>query len=150
MLAVTTDRATVQRAIASTRAGAAGQLAVYLTGPRPAGGAPLAGTLVGGPQHAGRADLRRAVSSAQSFTAAVLGGYVVLQPVALGAGRLAITEVYVPAADVSRRARVVGGDDGRGRGPDRGLGPGRRRLTPGSTGRPGRWRKRPPRSATVI
>ena len=38
------------------RAGAAGQLAVYLTGPRPAGGAPLAGTLVGGPQHAGRAD----------------------------------------------------------------------------------------------
>ena len=42
------------------------------------------------------------MSSAQSFTAAVLGGYVVLQPVALGAGRLAITEVYVPAADVSR------------------------------------------------
>jgi signal transduction histidine kinase len=42
------------------------------------------------------------VTSAQSFTAAVPGGYVVLQPVALGAGRLAITEVYVPAADVSR------------------------------------------------
>ena len=101
VLAVTTDRATVERAIASTPAGAAGQLAVYLTGPRSAGGTPLAGTLVGGPQHAGRADLRRAVTSAQSFTAAVPGGYVVLQPVALGAG-LAITEVYVPAADVSR------------------------------------------------
>ena len=97
VLAVTTDRATVGRAIASTPAGAAGQLAVYLTGPRPAGG-----TLIGGPQHAGHADLRRAVTSAQSFTAAVPGGYVVLQPVALGTGRLAITEVYLPAADVSR------------------------------------------------
>ena len=97
VLAVTTDRATVQRAIASTPAGAAGQLAVYLTAPRAAGG-----TLIGGPQHAGRADLHRAVSSARSFTAAVPGGYVVLQPVALGAGRLAITEVYVPAAGVSR------------------------------------------------
>jgi signal transduction histidine kinase len=99
VLAVTTDRAALQRAIASTRAGAASQLAVYLPG-RAAGHAPAAGgTLIGGPQHARRADLLAAAS--RSFTAPVPGGWVVLQPVALGAGRLAITEVYVPAAAVS-------------------------------------------------
>ena len=102
VLAVTTDRAAVERAIASTPAGGAGELAVYLTGPALGGGTQPAGILVGGPQHAPAADLRRAVTSARSFTAAVPGGYVVLQPVALGAGRLAVTEVYVPAADVSR------------------------------------------------
>jgi signal transduction histidine kinase len=96
VLAVTTDRAALQRAIASTRAGAAGQLAVYLAGP--AGG----GALVGGPQHARPADLRRAVTRRQSFTAAAPGGSVLLQPVLLGAGRLAVTEVYVPDAAASR------------------------------------------------
>ena len=43
-----------------------------------------------------------AATAARSFIAAVPGGYAVLQPVALGGGRLAVTEVYVPAADVSR------------------------------------------------
>jgi len=95
VLAVTTDRATLERAIVSTPAGAAGQLAVYLTGPS-------GGTLVGGPQHASAADLRVATTAARSFIASVPGGYAVLQPVALANGRLAVTEVYVPAADVSR------------------------------------------------
>jgi signal transduction histidine kinase len=104
VLAVTTDRAILERAIASTQAGAAGQLAVYLTAAQP-GGRPsgeLSGTLIGGPQHASRADLLRAVTSASSFTAEVPGGYVVFGQAALGAGRLAVTEVYVPAAAVSR------------------------------------------------
>ncbi len=43
-----------------------------------------------------------AITAARSFIAPVPGGYAVLQPVALGGGRLAVTEVYVPAAEVSR------------------------------------------------
>src|SRR3984957_10399356 len=100
VLTVTTSRATLGRAVASTQAGEAGQLAVYLAGPQGADRL-RGGTLVGGPQHASDADLRAAVTAAESFTAPVPGGYVVLQPVALGAGRLAVTEVYLPAAEVS-------------------------------------------------
>jgi signal transduction histidine kinase len=99
VLAVTTDRATLQRAVASTPAGAAGQLAVYLT----AGGANRGGgSLIGGPQHASRAELARAAAAARSVTVPAPGGRVVLQPVALGSGRLAVIEVYVPAAALSR------------------------------------------------
>jgi signal transduction histidine kinase len=113
VLAVTTARAALERAIASTPAGGAGQLAVYLTGGAgsagpvaggPATGGPVAGggTVVGGAQHASPADLRQAVAGGRSLIAPVPGGSVVLQPVALGAGRMAVTEVYVPAATVSR------------------------------------------------
>ena len=110
VLSITTDRAALDRAIVSTPAGAAGQLAVYLTASpaavsdKPAGGAPAsqAGTFVGGPQRASAADLRMATTAARSFIAPVPGGFAVLQPVALGGGRLAVTEVYVPAAEVSR------------------------------------------------
>jgi signal transduction histidine kinase len=101
VLSITTDRTALERAIVSTPAGAAGQLAVYLTAP-PAGRAVPGGTSVGGPQRASAADLRMAITAARSFIAPVPGGYAVLQPVALGSGRLAVTEVYVPAADVSR------------------------------------------------
>ncbi|MCW2936301.1 MAG: histidine kinase [Actinomycetia bacterium] len=127
VLAVTTDRAALERAIASTPAGAAGQVAVFLTaapsaagaaGPSAAGGGGTSsrvlaggsvpggsvrgGTVVGGPQHASAADLRVATTAARSFIAPVPGGYTVLQPVALAGGRLAVTEVYVPAAEVSQ------------------------------------------------
>lgn len=91
VLAVSTDRTTLERAIASTQAGQAGQLAVYLT---------ASGSLVGGPQHASEADLRTAMT--RSLVTTVPGGYVVLQPVALGGAQGAITEVYVPAAQVSK------------------------------------------------
>jgi hypothetical protein len=100
VLAVTTSRPTLERAIASTQAGEAGQLAVFLAGPQPADRL-RGGTLVGGPQHASDADLRAAVTAAESFTTPTPGGYVVLQPVALADGRLAVTEVYLPAAEVS-------------------------------------------------
>src|SRR6202451_1650373 len=98
-LAVSTRRATLERAIASTQAGEAGQLAVYLAGPQPADRL-RGGTLVGGPQDASDADLRAAVTADASFTAPAPGGYVVLQPVALDAGRLAVTEVYLPSSEV--------------------------------------------------
>jgi signal transduction histidine kinase len=101
VLAVTTSRATLASAIASTQAGEAGELAVFLAGPQSADRL-RGGTLVGGTQHATNADLHRAVTAGQSFIAPVPGGYLVLQPVALGASRLAVTEVYVPAAQVSQ------------------------------------------------
>lgn len=102
VLAVTTDRATVARAIASTGAGAAGRLAVYLTGPD-SGARSGGGTLIGGAQHASAAQLSLAVGAQLAFTAGVPGGQVVLQPVLLGAGtgRLAVIEVYVPGSAVS-------------------------------------------------
>ena len=124
VLAVTTDRAALERAIVSTPAGAAGQLAVYLTAAPPAAWRHhrwrprdlAAARVVGGPQRASAADLRVATTAARSFIAPVPGGYTVLQPVALGDGRLAVTEVYVPAAEVSqRRDRVLGGHDGASR-----------------------------------
>lgn len=112
VLSITTDRATLERAIVSTVAGASGDLTVYLTAAPPVGdggtsvggGTPVGGggTSVGGPQRASAADLSVATTAARSFIAPVPGGYTVLQPVALGSGRLAITEVYVPAAEVSR------------------------------------------------
>jgi signal transduction histidine kinase len=131
VLAVTTDRTTLQRAILSTAMGSAGQIAVYLTttsdtstsGSSALGGSASgsstsgsstsgssasgdsafgSGTSVGGPQHASNADLRAATVAAKSFIAEVPGGYDVLQPVALGNGRLAVTEVYVPASQVDR------------------------------------------------
>src|SRR5277367_1702931 len=49
VLAVTTDRATLARAVASTQAGAAGQLAIYLAGAGAGAGA-AGGPAVGGPQ----------------------------------------------------------------------------------------------------
>ncbi|MGH3170386.1 MAG: response regulator [Trebonia sp.] len=89
----------VARDRAFTSAQLAGQIAVYLTTIAPAASK---GTLVGGAQHASTADLRAATTAARSFIAPVPGGYVVLQPVALGSGRVAITEVYVPAGEVDR------------------------------------------------
>ena len=41
------------------------------------------------------------MAGARSFIAPVSGGYVVLQPVALSEGRLAVIEVYVPAGDAA-------------------------------------------------
>ena len=43
-----------------------------------------------------------AATAARSFIAPDPGGYTVLQPVVLAGGMLAVTEVYVPAAEVSR------------------------------------------------
>jgi signal transduction histidine kinase len=100
VLAVTTDRATLERAIDSTPDGAAGRLAVYLTPSTASPGSTA--TLVGGPQQASPADLRTAVGTARSFIAPVPGGYTVLQPVALAGGSLAVTEVFVPESEVSR------------------------------------------------
>jgi signal transduction histidine kinase len=94
-LAVTTDHARLAAAVDSTAAGAARQIAIYLAD---AGGI----TLIAGVPLASRADVQVAARTAQSFTATVRDGYVVLQPVPLSSGKLAVIGVTVPGAAQSR------------------------------------------------
>jgi signal transduction histidine kinase len=90
-LAISTDRAALGRAVASTQAGAAGRMAVHLP----------TGTTVG-TSHARPLDLQTATVQARSFSVYADGGYVLLQPVALDQGRTAVIEVYLPKADLTR------------------------------------------------
>ncbi|MFJ6216423.1 sensor histidine kinase [Streptomyces sp. NPDC092296] len=93
-LAITTDRAALERAVASTRAGAEHRIAVHLP---PPGTATAVGTA-----RAAAADLATATRRGRSFTVRVPGGFALLQPVAVGVDRKAVIEVYVPAADLTR------------------------------------------------
>jgi signal transduction histidine kinase len=90
-LAITTDRAALERAVASTQAGATGRMTVHLPS-----GAPI------GPGWARPVDLDSAVRIGRSFAAPADGGYVLLQPVALDQGRIAVVEVYLPGKDLSQ------------------------------------------------
>jgi signal transduction histidine kinase len=94
VLAISTDRAVVERAVESTRAGDAGRIAVHLPGR----------ATVGTP-HARLEDLRTATDQGRSFSARAQGGYVLLQPVALDQGRTTVVEVYVPKGDLTRGVR---------------------------------------------
>ena len=101
VLAVTTSRAGLSRAIDAAQSGGDARLAVYLTGPAGKGS-----VLAAGQGQADPADLARAVASARSFTVPRPGGYVEFQPVALGGGRLAVIEAFVPGADLTRGVAV--------------------------------------------
>jgi signal transduction histidine kinase len=90
-LAISTDRAAIERAVASTQAGEAGRVAVHLPG-RAAIGA----------SHAQLEDLQTAQVQGRSFSASVPGGYVLLQPVAMDQGRTTVVEVYLPKEDLDR------------------------------------------------
>ncbi|WP_214106430.1 ATP-binding protein [Acrocarpospora catenulata] len=85
-LVVTGDAKRLERALASTAAGAAGRLAVHLPD-----------TTVGHAR-ASAADVARA----RAQTLRVADGYVLLRPVALDRGRTALIEVYAPDADLTR------------------------------------------------
>ncbi|MFV0132106.1 ATP-binding protein [Streptomyces sp. HMX87] len=89
VLALTTERADVQQAVAEL--GSTDQLAVRL----PDGG------LVGTP-HAPRDALDRAVRARETLAMDTADGWVYLQPVVLPRDRVAVVEAYVPAADLSR------------------------------------------------
>lgn len=91
VLAVTTERTAVQRALASTEAGTSGRLAVHLPG---------AG-VVGVPR-ADPTDVSTAGRRGRSFEVEVHDGYALLQPVTLDRGRTAVIEVFVPEADLTR------------------------------------------------
>jgi signal transduction histidine kinase len=93
-LAISTDRAAVERAVESTRAGEAGRVAVHLPG---------RATI--GTSHARLEDLQTATVRGRSFSADAPGGYVLLQPVAMDQGRTTVVEVYLPKEDLTRGVR---------------------------------------------
>ncbi|MFH8383057.1 sensor histidine kinase [Kitasatospora sp. NPDC018058] len=101
-LAITTDQDAVNRALASTDAGAQGRMAVHLPVPTgvPTGGGPDGPTI--GEGRAALADVATAGGQGRSFTVAVPGGYTLLQPVAVDTGRTAVIEVFVAESDLTR------------------------------------------------
>jgi signal transduction histidine kinase len=95
-LAITTDRAELQRAIASTQAGAESRIALRIpaTAQSPAVG-------VGTP-HATDTALHTASAYGEAATVRVPGGYALLQPTAVSSGTVAVVEVFVPSGDINR------------------------------------------------
>lgn len=92
VLSLTTEREPLANALASTRAGAEGRMSVHVPDVPIA---ELGGTRVR-PQ-----DVEAAERRSRMVRIAVPGGWVVLQPTALGASRMAVVEVFVPAHDVT-------------------------------------------------
>ncbi|WP_438297537.1 sensor histidine kinase [Streptomyces sp. HUAS TT7] len=96
VLSITTDRRQLEKAIASTEAGERGRLAVHV--PRgPGDGGWDLGTGRARPEEVAAAVTRGKLSRVE-----VPGGWAMLQPTALSTGRLALVEVFVPAAEVTR------------------------------------------------
>ncbi|MFF4652674.1 sensor histidine kinase [Streptomyces sp. NPDC001380] len=99
-LAITTDREALQRAVASTQAGADRRVAVHI--PPPSGTvAPQALSTVG-TARAAEGDLATAIRRGRSFTVRVPGGFTLLQPIAVDINRKAVVEVFVPEDDLTR------------------------------------------------
>ncbi|WP_180927063.1 HAMP domain-containing sensor histidine kinase [Streptomyces sp. AJS327] len=96
-LAITTDRRQLQRAVASTQAGADGRIAVHVPAPEEGGRA-----VDIGPGRAPRADLRTAQRLGQVSTSTVPGGFALLQPTAIANERVAVVEVFIPDDEVTR------------------------------------------------
>lgn len=95
-LAITTDRVQLERALATTQAGAQDRIAVTVPATAGTPGADL------GPHRAPRAAVARASADGQAATVAVPGGYALLRPTAVGSGTIAVVEVFVPESDVTR------------------------------------------------
>ncbi|MFI9786228.1 ATP-binding protein [Kitasatospora sp. NPDC051984] len=93
-LAITTDRDAVARALASTEAGAQDRLAVHLPGGQVVGRGRVDAGQLGPTEDPSR--------GARTGTLRTPGGYALLQPVAVDNGRVAMVEVFVPDADLSR------------------------------------------------
>lgn len=95
-LAITSDRAELQRAIASTQAGAQARMALRIpaTEQSPAVG-------IGRP-HADDEALHTASAYGEAATVRVPGGYALLQPTAVSSGTVAVVEVFVPDGDITR------------------------------------------------
>ncbi|WP_329572296.1 sensor histidine kinase [Kitasatospora sp. NBC_01266] len=104
-LAITTDQDDLARALASTDAGAQGRIAVHLPaagqGADPSAGRPPGPGQVIGTARATPAEVGRAAQG-RVLTVQVPGGYARLQPVAVAPARVAVVEVYVADADLTR------------------------------------------------
>lgn len=94
-LSITTDRAQLDRAVASTQAGAAGHLAVHIPASTEAGPMEI------GTGRATEEDLATVQRVPRASTTEVRGGYALLQPTAISTGQIAIVEVYVPEGEVT-------------------------------------------------
>jgi signal transduction histidine kinase len=95
-LAITTDRAQLERALATTQAGAEDRIAV--TVPATAG-SPAVDL---GRHRAPRAAVDAASARGEAATVRVPGGYALLRPTAVSSGTVAVVEVFVPLGDVTR------------------------------------------------
>ncbi|MET9801436.1 HAMP domain-containing sensor histidine kinase [Streptomyces sp. NPDC006368] len=98
-LSITTDRGQLDRAVASTQAGAAGRMAVHIPAPDTTGAAGAAVRI--GKGWAPAKDLATVERTPRASTTEVPGGFVLLQPTAISTGRIAIIEVYVPEGEVT-------------------------------------------------
>ncbi|SHK94424.1 sensor histidine kinase [Actinacidiphila paucisporea] len=95
-LAITTDRGQLERAVATTQAGAMQRIALRIPPTRD-----TAEVRIGQP-HAARAALDGASAHGEAATLRVAGGYALLRPTAVGSGTIAVVEVFVPDGDVTR------------------------------------------------
>ena len=96
VLAVTTEEDDLRRAVATTAAGAADRIAVLV----PAGADDRRAVVVGH-RRAG-ADAVRSAAEGRGAITPVTGGYALLKPIAVADGRIAVVEVFVPDAEVTR------------------------------------------------
>ncbi|MEY9849199.1 sensor histidine kinase [Streptacidiphilus sp. MAP5-3] len=94
-LAITTDENALQRALASTQDGAAGLIAIHL--PRAGSGFTLVGR-----ERASESAIDAAAADGRSGTTGVDGGYAYLEPVAVSDGKVAVIEVFIPDAELTR------------------------------------------------
>ncbi|MFD5427205.1 sensor histidine kinase [Streptomyces sp. NPDC127084] len=97
-LSITTDRAQLERAVASTQAGAAGRMALHIPASADTGGQ----ALTVGVRRVAVRDLTATQRLGRASTAEVRGGSALLQPTALGSGQIAVVEVFVPQDEVGR------------------------------------------------
>jgi signal transduction histidine kinase len=95
-LAITTDRGQLERAVATAQAGGENRIALRI----PATATSPAVDL--GRHRAPPAALAAASANGEAATVHVPGGYALLRPTAVGSGTIAVVEVFVPAADVTR------------------------------------------------
>ncbi|MFE9335721.1 sensor histidine kinase [Streptomyces sp. NPDC007063] len=108
VLALTRDRRALQRAVAITQAGAEGRIAVHVpigtSGSDAAGGTSGSGgeALRVGRSRAPRDRLAAARRLGRASTVEVEGGYALLRPIAVAGGEIAVVEVFVPDAEVTR------------------------------------------------
>ncbi|MEU4683799.1 sensor histidine kinase [Streptomyces xinghaiensis] len=122
-LAITTDRGELERAVASTEFGADGRIAVHVppagdtTGDKAGDGTGDAGTAGDagagegaveiGRRRASPGDLAAAARRGRGSVTAVRGGFALLQPTAVGAGKTAVVEVFVPDEEVTAGVRTA-------------------------------------------
>ncbi|MER7516047.1 HAMP domain-containing sensor histidine kinase [Streptomyces sp. NPDC126499] len=97
VLAITTDREQLERAVATTDDGAEGRLAVHL----PASGEPGGRGEEIGTGRVSEEDLATTRALGRATIAEVPGGSALLQPTAVSSGRVAVVELFVPEGEVT-------------------------------------------------